>query len=458
MPATAWPPNRVETAWGVLAVICLATMIVWPAWETIPFHIIWITLTLLYGFRVWSPAVTAAVLGTVIIGTGASILADAFEGLQLWGELFEVPLMSAMFLAMVWHARRRVLMHQTVELLAGERAALLEQQERLVQNVSHELRTPVTIARGHLDQLARRLGPNEREIDVVSEELTRMERLIDRILLLTRAERGEWLHRGEVPLVTLVEDVVMRWADVAARAWRVGPVVDVVLYADETWLRAALDALLENAVQHTDAYDLIELSAHGEADDVVLSVSDGGAGIDPAVLERIFERFARADVSRSRREGGVGLGLSIAAAIARAHGGSCAARNAPGGGAVFELRLPLRQRRGGIGTRPTLRGRCAGRNRVVTARIDAWPRSIASTALRPSPRWSGRRRSCERSRTPSSRARCARRICSPARAALARRRSRESSRRRSTAHTGRHRRLTGRAMRAWRSRAARRST
>jgi signal transduction histidine kinase len=342
MPATASPrPSPVEIAWGVLAAACLAAMIAWPAWETIPFHVIWITLTLLYGFRVWSPATTGAVLGAVIIATGASILSDAFEGLQLWGELFEVPLMSAMFLAMVWHARRRVLMHKTVEALAGERAALLEQQERLVQNVSHELRTPVTIARGHLDQLARRLGPNEREIDVVSEELTRMERLIDRILLLTRAEQGEWLDRGPVPLVALFEDLVMRWADVAPRAWRLGPVVDVVLYVDETWLRAALDALLENAVQHTEAYELIELAARGEADDVVLSVADSGAGIDSDVLERIFERFARADVSRSRREGGVGLGLSIAAAIARAHGGSCAARNAPGGGAVFELRLPL---------------------------------------------------------------------------------------------------------------------
>ena len=342
MPAIAWPPNKVEVAWGVLAVACLAAMIAWPSWETIPFHVIWITLTLLYGFRVWSPAVTGVVLGAVIIGTGSSILADAFEGLQLWGELFEVPLMSAMFLAMVWHARRRALMHDTVERLAGERAALLEQQERLVQNVSHELRTPVTIARGHLDLLARRLGSADREVSVVSEELTRMERLIDRILLLTRAERSQWLDRAPVPLVTLVEDVVMRWADVAPRAWRLGPVVDVVLYADETWLRAALDALLENAVQHTEEYDLIELSARGEANDVVLTVSDGGSGIDPDVLERIFERFARADVSRSRREGGVGLGLSIAAAIARAHGGSCAARNTPDSGAVFELRLPLR--------------------------------------------------------------------------------------------------------------------
>ena len=80
MPVTAWPPDRVEIAWGVLAVFCLAAMIAWPSWETIPFHIIWITLTLLYGFRVWSPAVTGAVLGAVIIATGASILSDAFEG------------------------------------------------------------------------------------------------------------------------------------------------------------------------------------------------------------------------------------------------------------------------------------------------------------------------------------------------------------------------------------------
>ena len=334
-------PDRIELGWCALAVLCLGVMVAFPAWETIPFHVIWITLTLLYGFRVWSPGVTAVVLGAVIIGTGASILSDAFDGLQLWGELFEVPLMSAMFLAMVWHARRRALMHQRVEELALERASLLEQQERLVQNVSHELRTPITIALGHLEVLSRRIGTKEHEIEVASEELMRMERLIDRILLLARAEQGEWLDRGRVPLVALVEDILMRWAEVAPRAWRLGPVVDVALTADEVWLRAAIDALLENAVQHTDAYELIELSARGEANDVVIAVTDGGPGIDADVLERIFERFARADVSRSRREGGAGLGLSIVAAIARAHGGSCSARNAPGGGAIFELRLPL---------------------------------------------------------------------------------------------------------------------
>jgi signal transduction histidine kinase len=118
--------------------------------------------------------------------------------------------------------------------------------------------------------------------------------------------------------------------------------VDVTLDVDEMWVRAALDALLENAVEHTGPYDLIELAARGEANAVALTVSDSGEGIDPQELERIFERFARADASRSRRAGGAGLGLSIVAAIARAHGGSCLARNGTDGGAVFELRLPLR--------------------------------------------------------------------------------------------------------------------
>ena len=99
---------RVELLWAAFAVANYAAMIAWPSWETIPFHFVWISLTLLYGFRVWPMRATLVILGFVVAFTGASIMLDAFEGIQLWGELFEVPLMSAMFLAMVWHARRRV--------------------------------------------------------------------------------------------------------------------------------------------------------------------------------------------------------------------------------------------------------------------------------------------------------------------------------------------------------------
>jgi signal transduction histidine kinase len=342
MRVTGWSPRSYEVGWLVLSAGCLGVMIAWPAWETVPFHVIWISLTVLYGFRVWPLSVTFGVLAAVGIATGASIMADAFNGLQLWGELFEVPLMSAMFVAMVWHARRRVQAMETVETLADERAHLLDQQERLLQNVSHELRTPVTIARGHLEVLERHLGEQPAELAVAFDELSRIDRIVERLLFLARAERKEFLQLDYVQLVPFLEETFMRWAEVAPRAWRLGDIVDVVVTADETWLRASLDALLENAVQYTDDYARIELSARGEPDGVVISVEDEGTGIDPDAISRIFERFTRSDAGRSRREGGTGLGLAIVDAIARAHGGSVSARPA-GAGSIFELRLPLAQ-------------------------------------------------------------------------------------------------------------------
>ncbi len=345
MRVTGWPfrsTRHLDLAWAGLAVACLAVMIAWPAWETIPFHVIWISLTFLYGFRVWSISKTSVVLAIVAIGTGASIMADAFNGFQLWGELFEVPLMSTMFIAMVWHARRRAEALTTVAALAEERFTLLDQEERLLHAVSHELRTPVTIARGHLELLGRRLGADQPELAVAFDELQRIEQIVDRLLLLARADQPEFVVPTSIRLVPFLEDVFMRWAEVAPRAWRLGEILDVQLTVDETWLRAALDALLENAVQYTDDHAQIELAARGERHMVVISVADDGLGIAAESLERVFERFARSDASRTRREGGAGLGLSIVAAVARAHGGACTARSTLGEGSVFELSFPLK--------------------------------------------------------------------------------------------------------------------
>lgn len=293
MRAIASRLSALEVVWAGIAIACLAAMIVWPTWEAVPFHVIWITLALVYAYRVWS--------------TG----------------------------------RRRAQMLATVQALADERASLLEHDERLLHDVSHELRTPVTIARGHLELLQRRLGEKSPELSIAFEELARMELLIDRILLLARAERSNTLQRERVALVPFLEDVLVRWAGTAPRAWRLGSVVDVDLDADPTWLHAAVDALVENAVQHTDEYERIDIAAHADANEVVITVRDHGPGVPPELLDRIFERFARSDTSRSRREGGAGLGLSIVSAIAHAHGGSCQARNAAGGGMLFELRFPL---------------------------------------------------------------------------------------------------------------------
>jgi len=319
-------------------------MIAWPSWETIPFHFIWISLTIVYGFRVWRSAATLLTLLAVVASTGALILQDAFEGAQLWGELFEVPLMSAMFLAMVWHARRRQDALAVVERQAAQRASLLERQERFLHDASHELRTPVTIARGHLEVLRRTNGHPAPEIDVALDELKRIEQILERLLLLAKADQPDFVVLEDVELEPFLEDVFMRWSEVAPRAWRLGDLALGTLAVDPEGLRCALDALLENAVKYTEHGDAIELSSRVEGNDVAIDVEDGGCGIPQEALAHIWERFGRADEARTRAHGGVGLGLAIVDAIARGHGGGCTVAITVKG-SRFTLRLPSFQPR-----------------------------------------------------------------------------------------------------------------
>jgi signal transduction histidine kinase len=117
-------------------------------------------------------------------------------------------------------------------------------------------------------------------------------------------------------------------------------VAEVIVMGDRDRLAAALDALLENAVAHTEAGDRIELSTRLEDGRAVLAVADSGCGIPEADLERVFDRFARATPYRSREAGGFGLGLPVVQAIAEAHHGSVRVESTVGGGSRFELLIP----------------------------------------------------------------------------------------------------------------------
>jgi signal transduction histidine kinase len=339
MPVTAWLRRRsIEVLWVVFALANLAAMARWETWETIPFHFIWVSLTLVYGFRVWRVGPTLSILALVFGSTGALILLDVHGGSQLAGELFEVPLMSAMFLAMVWHARRRQQAMRAVEQLAEERASLLERQERFLHDASHELRTPVTIARGHLE-VHQRLRAGSPEIEVALDELQRIERIIQRLLLLATADQPDFIAALEIDVEQFLEEVFMRWSEVAPRVWRLGSLPRGSLRADPEALRNALDALLENAVKYTEAGDTIELRAHAGGRELAIEVADEGSAIAPDALGRIFDRFARADAARTRAQGGVGLGLAIVDAIVKAHGGRCTVTTSDAG-STFTLRFP----------------------------------------------------------------------------------------------------------------------
>jgi signal transduction histidine kinase len=257
-----------------------------------------------------------------------------------WAEALVAPLVLAMFLGLVWHGRRRQAALAEVQGLAEMRASLLERQERFLHDASHELRTPVTIARGHLE-LLRRERPEAPELEVALDELGRMERIVERLLLLAKSEQRGFAF-VEIDLEAFLSDLFMRWSEVAQRAWRLDVDVAGRLLADPEALRNALDALLENAVKYTDPGDAVELEAHADgAGGVVIEVSDSGSGVPPEALPRIFDRWTRADGARTRERGGAGLGLAIVAAVARAHGGRCSVKALPRGTA-FRLHLPVR--------------------------------------------------------------------------------------------------------------------
>jgi signal transduction histidine kinase len=340
MPAIASRLKPIDLAWFGFALLNVVAMLAWPRWETIPFHLIWFSLTLLYGFRVWGLNATFVVLIVQGAITGMLITNDAHHGTQEWGELFEVPLMSAMFLAMVWHARRHRDAAEALEQSTRERGDLLATQERFLHDVSHELRTPITIARGHLEIMRGPDEPEQPEVSVAIDELGRMERIVERLLLLVRAGQTDFAATAEsVDLEAMIEDVTMRWAEVAPRAWQVGELARGTLRTDRDGLRIALDALVENAVAHTTEDNAIELSTQALGASVAIRVSDEGTGIPANVLDQIFERFGRADPGRARSNGGVGLGLAIVDAIAKAHGGGCTVSSSPRG-STFTLTLP----------------------------------------------------------------------------------------------------------------------
>src|SRR5437588_9841003 len=331
----AWPVRGllwVDIAWAIFAIINLLGMLVFATWETVPFHFIWVGVTLLYGFRFWRLTPTLSVLGAIILVTAALLIVDIERGTQPLDELTEVPLMSAMFLAMVWHARRRLVAIEEMRRVSNENLRLLERERRFIQNASHELRTPITVAIGHAELIQRGSDPSRMAADarVVIEELTRLRRLSDRLLLLAAADDPDFLHRKPIEVEPVLVHALQRWSP-TPRQWRLGVTDEAVVDADADRLALAIDALVENAVKHTSPDDWIELSVrrnHG----VEIAVADSGAGIPSHDLERVLERFGRSDVTRKRGIDGMGLGLSIVKTIAEAPGGDLEVRRQVGGG------------------------------------------------------------------------------------------------------------------------------
>jgi signal transduction histidine kinase len=339
-----WP----DIVWAGFVGLNLAAMRLLPAWQTVPFLAIWVSLTVIYGFRLWRLQPTILTLAAVTLATGGIIFVQVLKGEQDADYLAEVPLIALMFLVMVWHGRRRLAATQErltameqVQQISQENLRLLEKQRRFLQDASHELGTPITVALGHAELIERAATDQAVAADarVVTGELARLRRLTSRLLLLASAGTPGFLRVAPVAADSLVLDALERWGHVPRR-WRLGDVAEATVLGDGDRLTVALDALLENAVAHTEPGDRIEVGVRLDDGNAVIAVTDSGCGIPPTDLDRIFDRFTRADPYRSREAGGFGLGLPIVQAIAEAHHGTVRVRSASGQGSTFEMVLP----------------------------------------------------------------------------------------------------------------------
>ncbi|MEV0390576.1 ATP-binding protein [Nonomuraea sp. NPDC050643] len=213
-------------------------------------------------------------------------------------------------------------------------------QRHFMDDAGHELRTPITVIRGHLELMGD--DPDERAdtLALVTDELDRMNRIVDDLLTLAKSEQPGFLALDHVELADLTVSVVAKARALGERRWRVDEVAEARLPADRQRLTQALMQLVANAVRHTTDDDLIAVGSAVRDGRVELWVRDSGPGVAPAERERIFGRFVRG-AGRTGSHDGAGLGLAIVRSIAQAHGGTVQVTEAPGGGACFVMSLPL---------------------------------------------------------------------------------------------------------------------
>ncbi|MEV0259168.1 HAMP domain-containing sensor histidine kinase [Streptomyces sp. NPDC050732] len=232
--------------------------------------------------------------------------------------------------------------------MAAHRKALEEQRKAMVSDVAHELRTPLSNIRGWLEAAEDGVVDTDPElVTSLLEEALLLQHIVDDLQDLAAADAGTLrLHREPVRAAEIADQVAAAHqarADAAGVKLRATAFGDPWVTADPLRLRQAVGNLVSNAVRHTPEGGNVRISCRTTSDAVLIEVADTGTGIAPADLPHVFDRFWRADKSRTRATGGSGLGLSIVRKLVEAHDGTVSAESVPGKGSLFTVRLPGEQ-------------------------------------------------------------------------------------------------------------------
>ncbi len=217
-------------------------------------------------------------------------------------------------------------------------------QRSFASDASHELRTPLTAIRGQIEVLARSHPPTRAEVEAtaakIGAEIGRMDRLVGDLLLLAQSDEGPAHRTDVIDVPTFMAETVEGIGTDLTRRVIVEGAPPGHLVADGDRLAQVIRNLVRNAIEHTAADGLVAVGASDGGGKLRVTIDDDGPGIPASERERVFDRFYRADPSRSRASGGSGLGLAIARAIVQAHGGRIWATDSPAGGARIAFEIP----------------------------------------------------------------------------------------------------------------------
>jgi signal transduction histidine kinase len=213
-------------------------------------------------------------------------------------------------------------------------------QRAFVDDAGHELRTPITVVMGQLEVMGDDPEDRAATLAVVTDELGRMARIVEDLLLLAKAEQADFVRPQPVELADLTTELLMKARSLGDREWGLDACAAGTVALDPQRITQAVLNLARNAVEHTDPGTAVAVGSQRTGDRLHLWVRDDGPGVARTDQERIFDRFSRGIHAR-RRSDGAGLGLAIVAAVAAGHGGRVALRSEPGRGATFTLDLPV---------------------------------------------------------------------------------------------------------------------
>ena len=332
--------------WLAFALGCVLFMIRFPGGETIPFHLGWVALGVVYGLNPWPLRwAIGAVTGYAVV-SGLVLVIRASTGIIAFEETSEIPLMCLLVLLMIWHVSRRQSALADLDLVRRRERSRAHRREHMARLVSHEIKTTLTVASGYLDLVlaSSKATAARADLEVARDELYRLSRASDRLLRMMRMQ--EEYAVSSIDVDALMQQTLERWSTVAERTWLLDAHIGRADAAPHR-LRACFDTLIENSLRHTPPEGTIRLLGFRTPGYACLGVADSGPGLTRDQVRAIDQHSLQLtdDDAEERQHSETGLGLSIVQGVVRERGGYLVAGRSAEGGALLLMVVPQRETR-----------------------------------------------------------------------------------------------------------------